>query len=47
MRKVEDELEHQDAEVERLRKLLEESSRGIYHADKYDKVDSALGTILN
>ena len=42
MKQIEDELELQDAEVERLRK----GANGIYHGDRSDKIDLALGNYL-
>ena len=47
MKKIEDELEHQDAEVERLKKIVNDSMNQIYHADKSDQIDKALGNVLN
>ena len=47
MKIVEDQLEEQDNEVERLKKVYKESYNAIYHADKTDLIDVALGNALN
>jgi predicted metallo-beta-lactamase superfamily hydrolase len=47
MKKVEDELDHQDNEVDRLNEIVREAMNQIYHADKHDKIDQALGNVLN
>jgi hypothetical protein len=39
MKKVEDELDHQDNEVDRLNEIVREAMNQIYHADKHDKID--------
>jgi len=47
MKKVEDELEHQDAEVDRLNAIVRDAMNQIYHSDKHDNIDQALGNVLN
>ena len=43
MKVLEDQLEEQDNEIKRLRGINAEIGNKIYHADRHDKIDMALG----
>ena len=47
MRVIEDQLEEQDNELEKLKLIVKNSANLIYHADKHDVIDTALGEALN